>query len=309
MSGKISHYLQLIRWPNLTIMALIYLLFRYGFLDLLGIEHALSGGEYLLLTLSVLSVAAAGYVINDLYDQRADRINKPDKLIIGRYLREKQAQNAYYFFSVLGVGLGIFVGYQVGMYNLGLIHALSILLLYFYATQLKRQPIIGNLIISLLAFSVLMIIPLFDLLPVMDSGNKDVLFPFFNIFLAYGTFSFFITLAREIIKDLEDVKGDREAGYQTFAVIAPLWANKLLVFISLTLILIGFFLFLLMSYRSDFISFGYVLAFLLTPSLYLVWLTTKASEKDDYHKLSLGLKVLMVLGIFSVLVFSLAFQI
>ena len=103
-------------------------------------------------------------------------------------------------------------------YNL-LIFILITSLLYFYATTLKQIALMGNILVALvLSFSV-MIINFFDIFPATADDNREIMRPIFLILFDYATFAFIINLIREIVKDLEDEKGDYNQGLRTLPIV------------------------------------------------------------------------------------------
>jgi 4-hydroxybenzoate polyprenyltransferase len=168
---------RLIRLPNLLIVALTQYLIRYGvllpFMELSGLKNRFSDLDFALLVLSTVLIAAAGYVINDYFDTRTDRINRPERVVIDKGIKRRVAMALHVVLNILGIGLGFYLGYKVGIYKLGLIHAFSAGLLWFYSTDFKKQFLIGNIIVSLLTTSVPMIVPVFEL-PLVKTELREV---------------------------------------------------------------------------------------------------------------------------------------
>src|SRR6218665_2372627 len=101
-------FLKLIRYKNLLMLAFMQLLFRYAFLKQQNIPLALADWQYGLLVLSTVLLAAAGYVINDIFDVATDSINKPNKVIIGKGISETRAYNIYIGLNIIGVAIGFY---------------------------------------------------------------------------------------------------------------------------------------------------------------------------------------------------------
>ena len=102
-------YLKLIRYQNLLLLALMQLVFHYGFLKLQGIYLALNDWQFGLLTLATILIAAAGYVINDIADQETDHVNKPGKNIVGKGITEDKAYNIYFGLNIIGLLIGFYL--------------------------------------------------------------------------------------------------------------------------------------------------------------------------------------------------------
>ena len=117
----------------------------------------------------------------------------------------------HFIFSGLGVGIGFYLGWKVGMWNLGFINLFSASALWFYSTHFKRNYLIGNILISLLSALVLLIVALYDILPKSEQNDINAIVVF-KIICIYAVFAFITTLIREIVKDLEDLEEIRKWG-------------------------------------------------------------------------------------------------
>jgi 4-hydroxybenzoate polyprenyltransferase len=144
-------FLRLIRVQNLLIVVLTQFLAR---IFLVGPEPDGSRADWLriltdptiwLLSFSTVCIAAAGYIINDYFDVKIDLINKPERVVIGRYLKRRVAIGAHQVLNVIGCLSGLYLSRWVF-----LIDVVSVSLLWFYSARFKRQPLIGNVVISLL---------------------------------------------------------------------------------------------------------------------------------------------------------------
>lgn len=210
------HFLRLIRYQNLLLLALMQLIFHYGFLQKqivnLAPGLALNDWQFLLLVLSTLCIAGGGYLINDVFDKNIDKINKPERVIIDKHISEAAAYNFYIVLNVIGVGIGFYLSNHIGKPGFSTIFILIAATLYLYAMSLKKSLLVGNILIaSMLAISVL-IVGIFDLLPIITQENQLSLGNLFKIIIDYAIFAFLINLIREIIKDMEDIEGDLDSG-------------------------------------------------------------------------------------------------
>ncbi len=308
----IKDYLKLLRWTNLLFLAVIFFLPRFFLVVSEKLPHALTAFEYVLLALSVLLVAGSGYVINDVYDQEVDRVNKPQRQTIGRSISEKAALQLFGVLAVLGVGIGVFLAYKVGMPVLGFIHPIGVVTLWLYAMDFKKRPVIGNLLISLLSGLALMLIAVFDLVPMLGAplplSDLESLKNIIVIILVYGGFAFFTTWIREIVKDVEDFEGDNRMGYKTLPVVVGIPATKVVVSALLLTMILGIGYYLMISVQEDLLSFIYVLSAVEVPLIFVLVLTWKAQVKADYSRMSNLLKIIMFMGILSIMVFTLAMR-
>lgn len=298
-------FLKLIRYQNLLILAFMQLLFRYGFFKFQKIPLALADWQYGLLVLSTVLLAAGGYVINNIYDQNTDNINKPQDVIVGKAISETKAYNIYIALNCLGVGIGFYLSNVIEKPNFASIFIFIAATLYLYATSLKQIMIIGNIIVAtLLSFSV-MIIGFFDLYPATYEGNQREMAVIFSILMDYALFAFIINFIREIVKDLEDINGDYNQGMHTLPIALGINRTTKIVFglsfipIITVLIYINKNLFSL-----QFVTL-YLLLFVVGPLLYFTLKIWTAKTKNDFHKLSSLLKWILLFGIISIVVITL----
>ena len=297
-------FLKLIRYQNLLMLAFMQLVFRYGFFKFQNIPLALKDWQYGLLVLSSVLLAAGGYVINNIFDQNTDTINKPNNVIVGKSISETKAYNIYIALNCIGVGIGFYLSNVIQKPGFASVFILIAATLYFYATSLKQMILIGNAIVALLlAFSVI-IIGVFDLYPATYQGNQQEMGVIFSILLDYALFSFILNFIREIVKDLEDVNGDYSQGMNTLPIAIGINRASKLVF-ALSFIPIFALLFYINNYLFQ-LQFAtlYLLLFVLGPLLYFTLKIWSAKTKNDFHKLSVLLKWILLFGIISIVVIT-----
>jgi len=300
-------YLKLIRYQNLLMLALMQLIFRYGFLELQNIPLALADWQYVLLVLATLSIAAGGYIINNIFDVETDLENKPENVIVGKFISETKAYNLYIGFTVIGVAMGFYLANVIEKPSFASIFIVIAATLYFYATSLKQSLLIGNFIVALLLSFSVIIIGIFDLFPITNVGNRPVMGLLFGILLDYAIFAFIINFIREIVKDLQDVNGDLNQGMNTLPIVLGIVKTTKLVF-GLSFIPV----ILILNYiNSNLFSSGliygtlYGLVFTLAPLLYFTIKIWSAKTTQDFHHLSTVLKWILFFGILSIVVISL----
>jgi 4-hydroxybenzoate polyprenyltransferase len=272
-------FLRLIRVQNLLIVVLTQFLAR---LFLIGPKpaglHLLTDPAIWLLSVSTVCIAAAGYIINDYFDVKIDLINKPERVIIGRYLKRRVAMGVHQALNVIGCLIGLYLSRWVF-----LLDVLSVSLLWFYSAQFKRQPLIGNVVVSLLtALS-------FIALAVYYRQNT-------NMLLIYALFSFGISLIREIIKDMQDIRGDARFGCRTLPIIWGLRRTKYVLYSLIGVFVIS--LFLIASALHNERLTG-IFLFLLLPIGWLVYRLVLADTRRDFGYLSNLCKIIMLLGVLS----------
>ncbi|MFV8333491.1 geranylgeranylglycerol-phosphate geranylgeranyltransferase [Flavobacterium sp. GSP14] len=297
--------LKLIRYQNLLMLAFMQLVFRYAFFKIQDIPLALADWQYGLLVLSTVLIAAGGYVINNILDQKTDAINKPNNVIIGKNISETNAYTLYMALTVAGVAIGFYLSNVILKPSFAAVFILIAATLYLYATSLKQILIVGNSIVAILLSCSVIIIGIFDLLPAIDAGNQQQMRIVFSILLDYAIFTFFINILREIIKDIEDGDGDYNQGIRTLPIVIGKSRTAKIVF-GLSFIPILFLLFYINSYLLNLIyTTIYLLLFVMGPLFYFTVKVWSAKSKKEFHTLSLLLKWIMFFGILSVVIISL----
>ena len=300
-------FLNLIRYKNLLMLAFMQLLFRFDFVELRQISLALTNCQYALLILSTTLIAAAGYVINDIFDQETDSINKPSKVIVGKTISENSAYSIYAGLNITGVCIGFYLSNVIMKPSFATVFILIAATLYIYATSLKQMAIVGNIIVALdLSMSVI-IIGIFDIYPATNSGNQAVMANLFSILLDYAIFAFMINLLREMIKDNEDVTGDNQQLMKTLPIIIGNDKTTKIIFALSFIPIITLFLYVNKYFVNNnlFIATAYVFIFVLGPLLYFTIRTFNAKTKEDFRVLSTLLKWILFFGILSIIIINL----
>lgn len=307
-------FFKLIRLPNLLLIALVQYLVRYCLIGAMvrfsDMQLQMSHFDFFLLCLSTVMIAAAGYIINDYFDTKIDTVNKPNSVIVGRSIKRRVAMGAHIVISFIAILIGFYLAHKIGLNKLGFIHVLSAGFLWFYSTDFKKQLLLGNLVVAMLAALVPLIVGLYEI-PLLIRKYHDVLiqnssnFNFiFYFVLAYSGFSFLSTFVREIIKDMEDFIGDKEFGRNTIPIALGMKAAKAIV----VFLILG--MMVLLAYpqykqwiAGDKISFYYFLLFIQVPFAILGYLIYRAQEIKNYAFASNFCKGIMFFGICYTLVF------
>ncbi|MFD2909143.1 geranylgeranylglycerol-phosphate geranylgeranyltransferase [Flavobacterium ardleyense] len=293
-------YLKLIRYQNLLLLAFMQLVFRYLFLKQSYVDLALTDFNYILLIIATISIAAGGYVINNIMDQDTDAISKPQIRVVGVSISETVAYNWYIGLTILGVGIGFYLSNVIYKPTFASMFILVATLLYVYATNLKQIPVVGNIIVAALLSVSIIIIAFFDLLPAIDQDNRIRMKEAFSILMDYAIFAFIINLIREIVKDLEDMDGDYQTGMNTLPIAIGIQKTKVIVGV-LTVIAILLLAYYLKTslYELDYTIY-YALVFIFAPLVYFGAKLINAQAKKEFHHLSMILKVVLFFGILSV---------
>ncbi len=177
-------------------------------------------------------------------------------------------------------------------------------LLYIYASYLKQLILVGNIVVSALVALSIIMVGLFELLPAITAQNQETQLTFFKIILDYALFAFCINFIREMVKDIEDIDGDYKAGMNTLPIaIGRARATQ----VTLVLALIP--LFALIYYITTYLYHnlwivGYFLIFIIAPLIYVIIRLFQAKLKTDYHLISNLLKLIMLFGMLSLLIYK-----
>jgi 4-hydroxybenzoate polyprenyltransferase len=280
MKESVLAFLKLIRTFNLIILAFTQYMCRYFIIGkgTVSLYEIATDWKFFLLVLCTVFVAAAGYIINDYYDVKIDLINKPKRVVLGKVLHRRIALVSHFILNTLACLFAFFLGWKIFT-----IIVLTTMLMWFYANQLKRTALIGNLLISVLTgLSVYMPVFLFG------TGQKTL--------LLYAFFAFFISLIREIIKDMEDMKGDEEFGCKTLPIIWGIRKTKIVIYAVSFLFVSSISMILIHT------ELTIQLYFLIFPAPVFFWLLIKLSKADtstQFLKLSFLCKCIMVAGVIS----------
>lgn len=271
-------FLRLIRIQNLIILLLLQYFGRIFLIDnQLSFIALVTEIPIFVLALSTILVAACGYIINDYYDIKIDMINKPNQVVIGKQINRR---NAIIFHVILNF-LAVFVSLILLSWRVALFMSICIFLLWIYSNYFKRTAFWGNLIISFLAFSALFILFLYY------KSNLERI-------LLFSTFAFLTTLIREIVKDIEDMRGDEIFDCKTLPIIWGVQKTKILVFIILILTLS---LILGSNYFITTQLYIYLILFCLLPLLFVSYKLAIADKKTDYNFINFCIKIIMIFGI------------
>ena len=277
----------LVRWPNLLIMLLCMALVRAGLLlPGLPLRDSLLNWRFGALVLAALVVAAAGYIINDYYDVKIDAINRPDRLVVGRVVTRRKAMLAHMVLSGAGVLLAGWLHPVLGLVTLG-----TALLLWGYSARFKRVALVGNLSIATLT-AALVLLPELQLQLARHDGNS-VVWP-------YALAAFLLTAVREIVKDVEDMRGDAQHGCRTLPLVWGVARTKWVtgVFLAcLALLTLGATGRLFLSGHWPLGS--WLVLLVLLPMGQLARLLIRADRRRHFRHLSTLCKGIMLAGVLS----------
>lgn len=273
------------------------ILIKYGLFERLDLPFALDGFHFTVLLLATVCIAAGGNIINDIHDTVTDSINKPKKVVVGTSISEKTAYNLYMGYTFLGVIGGFWVANQVGKPSLAVIFIGTAALLYWYATSVKNWVLFGNILVSALVALSVIVLVLFDVFPLLGPNPNPIYLTVSKIILLYALAAFYLNVMREIVKDIQDINGDKNAGRNSLPMVLGISRTSLLLF---AMAVFALFLSLYFCYYILYVH-TYLLAyflFLIAGPLLLFAIRAWSAEKQkDFAFLSLWIKICMFLGI------------
>lgn len=295
-------YLKVLRPVNLIIVGLTQAFLQYYVIQPIFKESTvLHGMTAPLFFLATMLIAAGGYLINDIFDQETDVINKPQNTFIPRPISLASAKLFYLLILMAGLILSVAAGLRAGAIHLIWIYPLAAGLLYVYSRWLKSTPLWGNVLVSLYIAFVWIILFVAQLAIARASEPSEKTSLLTEICLFYGLFAFLTNLIREIVKDIEDVDGDRESGLRTTAVAWGTGRSKIWIFVlcgAAILSLAGWMVY--SPFLATFEIRMYFLLFVLAPLVSVFIKVKGASKREEYSAISRLLKLIMVAGMVSI---------
>lgn len=316
---KATTLLNLIRYKNLIMMALMMLMMKLCVIDplirIFNLTPTFTYLDFVVLVLGQILVAAGGYVINDYFDMKADKINRPDTRIVGEEVSRGAATNLHLTTSIAGCVLGFLVSMRVGFWPLSLLFPFEVGLLWFYSSAYKGMFLVGNLVVAFLVGSLPFLPSLYEYRgliavddPCITAGAFD---PAVIIYwsVGYGAFAFLTTLAREIIKDIEDIDGDTEQGCRTMPIVIGIPVCKIVVAILILATVAGL-VFAFHNFLGDDLKSGvYLGVAVVLPLLFLMVKVFMSTTKEQFHLCSTIAKIIMLLGMLYLLIVWYNFEI
>ena len=213
-------YLEIIRPGNAVMAAIAVILMMF-----VGHYYGL---PIIICALIVFVCTGAGNTINDVFDYKIDEINKPNRPIPSGRISVKDARNYSYILFAVGILLSFICSYLVNSISPSVIVIPAVVIMYYYARNFKAMPLVGNITVATLTGFCFVIAGV-----VIACATSSLKILFISIYL--GLFALFMTLAREIVKDMEDIEGDKKEGARTFPI---LYGKKIPSIISIILIVV-----------------------------------------------------------------------
>ena len=299
---------RLIRPANLLIIAATMYSLGWYFDSIFAVSNKASylfSFDFLLLVFSTVLIAGAGNIINDYFDIRADRINRPDRIIISKHIKRRWAILLHWVINFFAFTIAVYLSYRNDTFWYVFIHLLSINLLWYYSMQLKRTLVIGNIIIAVLTALVPILVGIFYNQQV-GADELTYTFPFtlnstnhYPIYLGFGIgiFAFILNWTREIIKDIEDIKGDKVIKARTIPIVWGVRKTKGMS-MMLMLVTIGLSILLIASrkYILDLMAFSPLILSAISIVITFI-LLFNAKTKSQFKRSHGWVKITMIFGL------------
>jgi len=270
-------------------MILFTQVFAFYFLNPYADWHDLLRFKFLALVFCTVLVAAAGYIINDYIDVKIDMANKPSNVLVGVRIARRKTIITHWVLTLTAAFLSLLINI-----NVFILVIVCSLLLWLYSEYFKKSYLAGNILVAILTSFTLLILFLYD---------ENLYWPGI---ISYSIFAFFTTLEREIIKDTEDIRGDAKFNSHTLPIRLGVRKTKdILLYLHLfNAALIFAFAFYIQPFFKNhintyFLFLIYILLGILLPMAAMAWLIKVSDVKYDFSKLSRFAKIIMLLGILS----------
>lgn len=278
---KLLSLFSVVRGYNILMIVLAqYLASIYILSSNLPLYKVVLDVNLLFIVIASALVIASGYIINNFYDAEKDLINKPKKSMLDRLVSQRFKLTTYFILNLLAVFAASYVSFKAVLFFSAYIFGI-----WFYSHKLKKVPFIGNFVSATLAIS-----------------------PFFAVFVYYKNFEtvifvhaiflFLLILVREMIKDLENIKGDLTQNYRTIPIIYGPVVSKVCIAILILLTLIPS---LLLITKFDVGLMHYYFMGCIVLLIFFLVLLLKSKSKKHYVWLHNILKFIIISGVFSIL--------
>lgn len=293
------HILNLIRSKNLIVLIFTAALIRFSLVPSFGTVVQMDLLPYIFLVFSIVFVTAGGNILNNFFDLTTDSINKPQKHLIDKILTKNQILKLYFVFNLFGLGLAFYLFLTQPFEQFALIFYIIVcapLLLAAYSIWLKRVAVVGNILLSILVG--LSIYCLGTAL--VDEAQNPVMY--FTISV-YSFLAFLLNLSRELIKDIQDIKGDYFCKIMTLPILIGKKRTNYFIFGLLTFTILVLLSIVLSYFLNLNVLIFYVFTLIILPLVLISKKVLEAKSDKDYKKISFHLKLVFLSGICSMLTF------
>ena len=277
---KIVSLFSVVRGYNIPIIALAQYLSAIFILapEKRALAVILDFNLFILVVASSLTIAS-GYIINSFYDSKKDLINRPNKSHLDRLVSQKTKLQVYFGINFFVALIALFVSGLAFIF-----FSAYIFLIWFYSHKIKKYPLIGNLMAAFLA-----VLPFFGILLYYKN--------FYEVIFFHAAFLFILLLVREMIKDLENIKGDLANDYQTIPIVRGEVISKRIITFLLLLSIIPVY-FLINIFDVGYMDIYFYICFIILIFFGIrLW---KSTTKEEFLQLHNTLKFLIVAGVFCI---------
>ncbi len=291
-------WLNLFRWSNLVLILLVHLLFRFSFLESQNLGFKLGLFEFFLLSFSIILIAASGNIINDIFDIKTDFVNKRKRPLAKGQIKVSKAYSVYFIFNFTAILISFFISYKLLFWSIFIVEITVILVLYFYAQYFKSIPVLGNILVSFLVSLSFVLVLYFDI----ETGiffDQNI----FKWILFYSIFAFWANLNREWVKDTLDIKGDYAQNISTLPILIGKSRMNTLIFISTLLLIVALLFGVKVYLNPDLIFSLYFIFGVCIPLFFVMYKIWKDENHVNYKLLSHAYKIIMLIGVFSLILF------
>jgi len=278
---KLVSLISVVRGYNILMIVLAqYLTSIYILAPHLSLTDIVFDLNLLFLVLAGVFTIAAGYIINNFYDSEKDLINRPNKTMLDRLVSQNTKLSFYFVLNFLSIIAASYVSFRAVIF-----YAFYIFGIWLYSHKLKKIPFLGNLIAAILAVT-----PFFAVF--IYYGNLAL------VIFVHGSFLFLVIAMREMVKDLENIKGDLAQNYKTIPVLYGVKTSKWLLTLLVGLAIASI-LFLICYFKLGYmVYYFYGSIVLLLMVLFFMW---RSVDKIHYVVLHNILKFIIVAGVFCII--------
>lgn len=267
----------------------------------IGMEFRLSNGEFFLLLIIGISLTAAGNVINDYFDQKVDKINKPDEVIVGKKVKRRVAIVMHQALNLLAIILTTVICYKTAYWWPMLLPVAIATLLWWYSPVFKKRIFIGNFIVAICTASVPIWAAIFEINALQNYYsdmliNSEIFFrDMWFVILLISAFAFLLTLLREVVKDMEDMQGDILGEYNTIPIAFGIQKTKVYTFVLMAIFMLAIFF---VASHLQTITYQVALsASLILPAIYTSWKIRNATTSSEFGACSRYIKLIVLIGL------------
>ncbi len=289
---KIISLFSVVRGYNIPVIILAQYLAAIFILstDLRALDVLLDFNLFVIVFASAITIAS-GYIINSFYDSKKDLINKPNKTMLDRLVSQKTKLQVYFGLNFLVFLMAMLVSWRAALF-----FSSYIFLIWFYSHKIKKYPIVGNIMAALLA-----VLPFFGILLYyfkIDGLLENVRNEKYYVIFAHASFLFLLILIREMIKDLENIKGDMTQNYRTLPVILGESFSKKVI--TMLIICSIFPVYILIEiYDVGYMDIYFYVSFIVL--IFFIMKLWNSNSKDNYLLLHNIIKFIIVAGVFSII--------